>query len=86
MKNLIDITKRSRLTDNIWLIYEVICNVFSIYRPYGSSLPLGMSVTVMRLYVFLPHDSLICCHTTENWLDKEIMIMLFPMIELMEEK
>ena len=68
------------------LANELICNTIYIEITYGNSIPLRMSVTVMRLYVFLPHYSLICYHITENSLDKKIMILLFPMNKLMDEK
>ena len=68
------------------LANELICNTIYIEITYGNSIPLRMSVTVMRLYVFLPHYSLICYHITENSLDKKIMILLFPMNKLMNGK
>ena len=65
------------------LANELICNTIYIEITYGNSIPLR---DVMRLYVFLPHYSLICYHITENSLDKKIMILLFPMNKLMDEK
>ena len=53
------------------LANELICNTIYFDITYGNSIPLRMSVTIMRLYVFLPHYSLICNHITENSLDKK---------------